>query len=124
MRCLAWTIVGVSLGCVGAGPARAADSYEMTMIPPLSAGIAIGVFRIDVETGQVVTAWGAAKTYTTVAEAAPLPSGEYHLQLSESLDQKGVWNLYRIDSRSGRFWYAVGGGNLPFTWNEIVAPPK
>src|ERR1700722_45432 len=103
-------------------PARAADAYEIVMVRPASADIALGIFRVNVATGQVVTAWGYVKTYTATVDTTPLPAGEYHLHLSESLDQKGDWYLYRIDSISGRIWVAVGGGNAPFTWNEIAAP--
>jgi hypothetical protein len=101
-------------------PAQAV--FEMVMVPPASADVAQGLFRINVSTGQVVTAWGYVKTYTVIAESAPLPAGEYHLHFTESLDRKGSWYLYRFDANSGRIWVAVGGGNAPFAWNEIAAP--
>jgi hypothetical protein len=119
-----WAIIvaGISVVFSGAGPARAADAYEVVLVQPASADVALGLFRINVASGQVVTAWGYVKTYTTTVESAPLPAGEYHLHLGESLDRKGSWYLYRVDSNSGRMWVAAGGGNAPFTWNEITAP--
>src|SRR4029077_10527545 len=39
-------------------PTPAQAVFEMVMVPPASADVAQGLFRINVSTGQVVTAWG------------------------------------------------------------------
>jgi hypothetical protein len=106
----------------GTKGALAADGYEMVTVSPASGDVALGIFRINVATGQVVSAWGSPETYTVIADPSPLPIGQYHLRVGETLDQKGIWYLIRFDSQSGRFWVANRGGKAPFTWSEIVAP--
>lgn len=122
MKWLAITLAGISLVFARADPAKAADAYELVTVRPATGDISLGIFRINVATGQVVTAWGNPKNYTATVDPAPLPAGDYHLRAAETLDQKGTWYLVRFDAKSGRFWIASGGGNVPFTWSEITAP--
>jgi hypothetical protein len=104
--------------------ALAADAYEFVTVKPPTSDTSLGIFRINVATGQVVTAWGNPQNYTVIADTPALPAGQYHLRVPETLDQKGNWYLIRFDSQSGRFWLAVGGGSAPYTWSEITAPSQ
>ena len=121
MKILGIMITAIFL-LVGAKGALATDAYELVTVRPASADISFGIFRINVATGQVVSAWGNPKTYEVITEATALPAGQYHLKVSETLDQKGNWYLIRFDSQSGRFWLATGGGTAPYVWKESVAP--
>ena len=62
------------------GGALAADAYELVSVSPVTVDVPFGFFRINVATGQVVTAWGGAQKYTIIADATPLPAGLYHLK--------------------------------------------
>jgi hypothetical protein len=120
MKWLAMIIAGLSLVVAGADAAKAADAFEFVTVPGATAEASRGLFRINVASGQVVTAWGGAKTYVATIDPAPLPAGEYHLRITLTLDQKGGWNMERFDSKTGRTWSLNGGGNAPFTWSEIT----
>jgi len=123
MKWRALIIIEILLVAAGAHVAAAADPYELVTVPPAAVGVGPGraLFRINVGSGQVVATWGSSRTYTPTIDPVPLPAGEYHLHLTLTLDQKGGWNLERIDPKSGRIWMLTGGGNDPFTWYEITA---
>jgi hypothetical protein len=108
-----------------ASPAAAGPApYEAVYVPG-SSQVGAAFFRVTVATGQVVAAWGAPANYTPIPEAAALPAGDYHLYLADqpaTPDGKVWWAVARMDSRSGRFWILVGGGNQPFAWVEAAAP--
>jgi len=98
---------------VGTAPAAfAAPAYEMVFAAP-SLGGSPSVFRIAVATGQVMA---IGTQFGPIADAAPLPLGDYHLHVTETPDQKTYW-LYRMDSQSGRVWFLSNN-----TWTEIPAP--
>jgi hypothetical protein len=124
MKWFAMIMAGLSLAVAGADAAKAADTYEVVTIPPATTSISLGILRINVATGQVVTAFGNVPIYTAIAEPTKLPAGEYHLRITETLDRTGGWYLNRYDAISGRLWYATGGGNVPFVWVEIAEPPE
>ncbi|HLH12349.1 MAG TPA: hypothetical protein VKV77_10785 [Methylovirgula sp.] len=90
-----------------------AAPYEMAMVPP-AATYGPSYFRIDVETGEVMSVSGGQYSRTT--DATPLPPGDYHL--FPQVDQKGTWWLYRMDSKTGRTWFLLNNA-----WSE-VSPPK
>jgi hypothetical protein len=123
MKRFAMIMAGLSLALAGADAAKAADMYEVVTIAPATTNINLGLFRINVATGQVVAAFGYVPNYTVLAEPTKLPAGEYHLRVTETLDRTGGWYLNRYDAISGRLWYASGGGNAPFVWFEIAEPP-
>ncbi len=123
MKWLATTVAALLIVFAGADAAKAAGAYEVAIVPPATGDISPGVFRINVATGQVMTVWGTAKTFSTTVDSAPLPPGDYHLYVIESLDGKGVWNMDRFDAQSGRTWSLSGGGDAPFTWTEVTTPP-
>ncbi|HLW92210.1 MAG TPA: hypothetical protein VKS78_13055 [Roseiarcus sp.] len=106
----------------GAGAAWADGPFEIVVVRPSNANIGAGAFRINVSTGQVVNAWGGATSFDKNIEAGPLPPGDYHLYVTETLDQTGNWTLRRLDAKTGRTWFASGGGGQPFTWAEIAEP--
>ncbi len=122
MKWLTTILAAAALTFAGAEAARAAGAFEVVTVPPATGDASSGLFRINVATGQVVTVWGSTKTYSPTVDAAPLPAGDYHLYLSETLDGKGVWNMDRVDSQSGRIWSLSGGGGAPYVWTEITAP--
>ena len=124
MKCLAIVFLGALLGGAVIDAAKAADVYEVVIVPPATAQINLGIFRINVTTGQVVTAWGYVPNFTAIAEATKIPEGDYHLRVTETLDRTGAWFLNRYDAKSGRLWYASGGGNTPFAWSEIAEPAQ
>jgi hypothetical protein len=122
MKWAAITLAGISLAFARTEAAKAADAYELVTVRPATTDASLGMFRINVATGQVVFAWGYPTTFTASVDPVALPLGEYHLRAPETLDQKGNWYLVRFDAISGRLWLASGGGNLPLTWSEITAP--
>jgi hypothetical protein len=124
MKWIAMILAGVLLVFAGAGSAKAADAYEIVLVPPSTSAASIGLFRIAVATGQVVTAWGNSTTYSAIPDSNTLPAGEYHLHVGETLDRQGGYSIYRIDVASGRVWFLVGGGGTPFSWTEIAAAPQ
>jgi hypothetical protein len=80
----------VSLVFARADAAEAADAYEFVTVRPASIDFTLGIFRINVATGQVVGVWNNQKAFSVTVDSAPLPAGEYHLRVSETLDQKGT----------------------------------
>jgi hypothetical protein len=62
MKWIAILLAGISLVFARAETAKAADAYELVTARPASGDISLGLFRINVATGQVVTAWGNQKT--------------------------------------------------------------
>jgi len=112
----------VSLVFARADAAEAADAYEFVTVRPASIDFTLGIFRINVITGQVVGVWNNQKAFSVTVDSAPLPAGEYHLRFSETLDQKGTWYILRFDAMSGRLWLGSGGGAVPITRSEVTAP--
>lgn len=92
--------------------AFAAPTYQMVLAAPSVGGVP-GVFRIAVATGQVIN---IGTQLEPTVDAAPLPSGDYHLFVTETPDQKIYW-MYRMDSQSGRVWFLSNN-----TWTEVIAP--
>ena len=89
---------------VAAPAAASAANYEGVFIPG-SAQLSGSFFRVNVASGQVAVATGAPANYTIVAEAAPLPAGDYHLFLAmqpETPDGKVWWSITRMDGKSGQ----------------------
>jgi hypothetical protein len=121
MKSLTLIVLGAALAFSGAGAGWAADAYEMVVVRPPAATNPLGVFRINVTSGQVFATWGTT-TFVPSVEPAPLPAGEYHLHVAETLDQKGNWYLYRLDAKSGRTWFATGSPAAPVTWTEVTEP--
>jgi hypothetical protein len=122
MKWLAIISIGSLLGCAAVDVARAADAYEVVTVPNANAQNTIGIFRINVATGQVVNSWGTATNFVVIVDDATLPAGEYHLRVTEALDRSGTWNMDRYDAKSGRLWYLIGGANASFIWKEITEP--
>lgn len=112
----------IGLGVAG-GAAAAGAAYELSVVPGTPASNA-GSFRVNTTTGEVDQAWGAATQFAALPESAPLPAGDYHIQVQTWIDATGKvsWGLYRVDQASGRVWFATGGGSTPLTWVEITAP--
>jgi hypothetical protein len=100
MKRLGIMIASMFLFAIAKG-ALAADAYEMVTVRPASGQVALGIFRINVVTGQVVSAWGLPQTYRVIPDPTSLPAGQYHLKVAQTLDQKGIWYLIRFDSESG-----------------------
>jgi len=121
------TIAVAALAAMSAGLAierAAADTpgaaYEVVEVPT-GGNYGRGLFRINIATGQVVTAWQSGN-FSAIPEPTPLPAGNYHLYMTVSWDGKGAWTLDRVESQTGRSWYLVGGGGSPFAWVEITGP--
>ena len=125
MKLLTGVLTALSLVLVGVTAAQADGPYEMVVVRPATTDGPPGIFRVNVASGEVMGVWGwgtSATAYQAVAEAAPLPGGQYHLRVVESLDNKGGWEVLRFDAQSGRTWSLSGGGGNPFIWTEAVAP--
>jgi hypothetical protein len=67
MKLLAAIVATVSL--VFAGAAKAAGAYQIVVVPPSTGSASPGVFRINVETGQVVNVWGWGPTAKVFADS-------------------------------------------------------
>jgi len=125
MKGLAIGLAAASLVLGGVQAARADGPFELTVVQPATADSSPGVFRVNVATGQVVAVWGwgtSATAFSATVDAAPLPPGDYHLHLVETLDNKGGWEVIRFDTKSGRTWSMSGGGGNPFIWTEATEP--
>lgn len=125
MKGLAIGLAAASLVLGGVNAAEADGPFELTVVQPATADSSPGIFRVDVATGQVVYVWGwgtSAATFAATADSAPLPPGDYHLRLVETLDSKGGWEIIRFDTKSGRTWSMSGGGGNPFVWTEATGP--
>jgi hypothetical protein len=106
------------LAVAGAGVAPAAfaaPAYEMIWYI-ITGGPSF--LRIQVATGQVVTARGSQLVLTV--DPAPLPAGDYHLYL-EQVDARS-WYLNRMDSQSGRTWFLSCPASGPCYWTEYKGP--
>jgi len=114
-----------ALGAAAPAMAVAGSAYEGAYIA--GGGQLLGTFfRVNVSSGQVVSAYGAPANYTVISDAGPLPAGDYHLYpVSQPMtpDGKIWWSLARMDGKTGRIWVLTGGGSSPFAWVE-AAPPK
>ena len=125
MKWLATVLAAASLALGAVHAAKADGPFEVTVVRPAAADSSPGIFRINVSTGQVVGVWGwgtAATTFQATVDPTPLPAGDYHLRLVETLDNKGGWEIIRFDTKSGRTWSMSGGGDKPFIWTEATGP--
>lgn len=107
-----------------ATPAPDTAAYQAAVVPG-SGSANSGYFRINISTGQVVSAWGNSSTATPIADT-PLPPGQYHIypySQPAAADGSVSWGMMRVDLVSGRMRFLNGGGNNnPFVWVEITAP--
>jgi hypothetical protein len=116
MRRLAMIVLATSLvlavaGVTTAPGAFAAPAYEIAVAAP-AAGGSPGIYRIDVATGQVMR---IRSQLVPTVDAAPLPQGDYHLLVTETIDKTSYWT-YRLDSQSGRVWFLMRNA-----WTEVTA---
>jgi hypothetical protein len=76
-------LASITAGCIKPpGPATApppATVYENVFVPGSSTANP-GIIRINVATGQTITAFGAPSQMTAIPDL-PLPAGQYHLTL-------------------------------------------
>ena len=105
-----FTAITLTIAATGSVSSFAADSYELTLVPPAT-GENPTAFRLNVATGQVSNVTGSPAS--DVQDPQPIPAGEYRLYFTQTSDNKLFW-LYRLDTRTGRTWF--DGSN---TWSEI-----
>ncbi len=124
MMRLALALAAGSIVLALAGGALAAPAKFEGAVVPSTPQFSAGFFRIEVATGQTWQAWGAATQFSPVVDSAPLPPGDYHLYSKTATfpDGKQNWMMERMDSVTGRAWVALGGGNVPLVWNEVLVP--
>lgn len=115
-------VLGLVLSTPGLAGAAPGQPFEFTIIGG-SSSVSGTVFKIDVATGKT---WShccdaANQIYTAVAEAAPLPPGDYHIQSWTWFDASGHlnWEVYRFDAKTGHTWAGSGGGSAPLAWLDI-----
>jgi hypothetical protein len=113
----------LALACLaGGGAARAADNYELAVIPG-SSQVTEVVVRTNVTTGQSVLSAGI-QSFVSVAETAPVGAGAYRIYAWNTTDNgtaTRAYNVYRMDAASGRLWHLVYDGKVTASWVEITA---
>jgi hypothetical protein len=119
-------VPGVQPGQGGATATSAGgEAYETATVPGSPQQNA-GVIRINVATGQTVTAFGAPSQMVTIPDP-PIPTGVYHVTVwSQPANSDGSisWGASRVEKTSGRIWILNGGGSSPYTWIELTPPSK
>lgn len=103
-------------------PASETSRAFQTVVIPGSSSASVGVFRINVATGQVSFGWGSATSMTPIADLS-LPAGQYRLvgwSQPAGSDGSVSWGMVRMDTVSGRVWTLNGA--VPYNWIEMVAP--
>jgi len=103
-------------------PGAATSRAYQTVVIPGSNSASVGVFRVNIATGQVTNGWGSATTMQPIADVT-LPAGQYHLvgwSQPAASDGSVAWGLVRVDTVSGRVW-TLNGSN-PYNWIEMVPP--
>ena len=101
-------------------PAMEASRAYQTVVIPGSTSASVGVFRINVASGQVAFGLGSATTMTPIADLA-LPMGQYRLvgwSQPAGSDGSVSWGMVRMDAVSGRVWTLNGA--VPYNWVEMV----
>src|SRR5580692_4321290 len=91
-------------------PSMEASRAYQTVVIPGSSSASVGVFRINVSTGQVSFGWGSATSMTPIADLA-LPAGQYRLvgwSQPAGADGSVSWGMVRMDAMSGRVWTLNG----------------
>jgi hypothetical protein len=96
--------------------------YQVTLIAG-SATWAQDAIRMNTTTGKTDLSPGAA-AFIPVTEAAPIPAGSYRLYSWTTFDNGATtreWDVYRLDTQTGRFWAMNYDGKTTASWAEIVA---
>jgi len=98
-----------------------APTYQVVVVPG-SETLNVGVFRLNVATGQTYAAKVSSNEMYPVPDT-PIPSGKYHLYAWSQPargDGSVTWGVERADMVSGRIWMLNGCGSSPCTWIELT----
>ena len=97
-------------------------AYQVALIAG-SATWAQDAIRMNTTTGKTDLSPGAA-AFIPVTDAAPVPAGSYRLYSWTTFDSGATtreWDVYRLDTQTGRLWTLIYDGKTTASWSEIVA---
>ena len=110
-------------GQPASAPPAAAGGYELAVIPG-SAQWTEDVVRMNTTTGKSDMS-PANAPFISVTEPAPVPLGRYRIYSWSTFDSGATttreWDVFRLDTQSGRLWELDSDGKTTASWTEIVA---
>jgi hypothetical protein len=80
--------------------------------------------RMVTASGQATLTSGDPGGFIPVAEAAAPPAGDYRMYQFVTFDGGATtreWDIYRMDTVSGRTWYLKYDGARAASWIELTA---
>jgi hypothetical protein len=104
--------------------APALGGYQLAVISG-SANWVSNVVRLNTTTGASVLS-ADDDSFFPITEAGPAPLGTYRIYSWTTYDSGATtreWDVYRLDTQTGRLWHLEYDGKVTASWAEVVASP-
>ncbi|HEY3796869.1 MAG TPA: hypothetical protein VGL58_00820 [Caulobacteraceae bacterium] len=108
-----------------AAPSPAPGASYVTELIPASTQWSAVMVRMNAATGKATLSNGGG-SFIPVTDAAPPPPGAYKLTHYATFDSGATtreWEVYRVETGSGRVWELDYDGQTTASWSEIQGAP-